>query len=1785
MEGRGIQSVAAVLGPLELLRRRLLDLTRRNSLLNFRHPKSSLRIIDELPDQLFSELSDGKKFVITPVPTPPKFNDAPEKIQDMYPERAGQRVRPDVVEWAKYCGIRTDFELPTVPTDEDNRHRDKKIQTLLYPEDLEAQLANIASTARTAMEESGVNILYLAFGFLSWKDQEETKPSLAPLMLLPVTISRTGIDSATRRYKYEIEYSGEDIEANISLIEKLRSDFSIELPSFEDEELPDAYIKRCRKILATQPDWKFHRQVTLGFFQFGKLLMYLDLDPANWPENHRIDAHDIISDILEGETGGTIEFAPVHPVDDLLPDTPEFQLVTEADSTQHSAIMDSAEGKNLVIEGPPGTGKSQTITNIIAVALNQGKSVLFVAEKLAALKVVKDRLDKLGLGLFCLELHSNRANKKRFYEDLRKRCEQPRERFNQSALTTKLADLQKSRIALNEYSALVNDQAPHLGISYHELFCRTVRLKELLESINPKPDTLRQSDTSKLNADWLTALESRVSRAKVFRTDILNKHGTMDAHPWSYLVPKSRNEGGADPVPEVQGWCASLRALKATSTPLAATGVSPGDLPLTTLSDIAKVQAELPEPKDMPLGPLARILKSEGEQTLLRAHAERELAFGAQYKHFASLYSSQYLLDSTWLGTVTDACTSLKPLPVNLLNVPWISALFIKDLISDYVSSQEEASRVLREVEAQLGIRAAAGIEVLKASAGALRCSITAPRRSLVLRYPGLEQVSDLKAVQALASELRVLNKAKERAELTFYFDLAKGDGAISAAAEILQGGGVFSFFDGQWRSANQLYKRICRSPSWFKSSRAKGNELAGLVALRTSVSEFVNNPKHSVLLGVGFKGLETKADDYVNLVTWYGEVKAALGQHGTHTAASLAMVNLPEQKLDALQRCSLSSGASVLDHAMSTIGAMRKNLSEAEVQAVIGDPISATSAASWLPGLQKALDVIVTGLLLKEEKISSIYESARLQLAHLTDQDRIRGRVNFGLEAQGAGPLNEHGQAVLRLMLRWGLTLWGSPTADALRETYLKSLGANRLATDYLSLMEFNRASAAEATAFNSLSERYQISFGPVSGEPQPRAARLDEMSMRLSSSLGQVLEWESWLVYTNAMHEIVELDLNLKSAARSYHRGEYTAEQLRGTIEFLYFNSHATVAKAAHPEFRNFETNVHESIRAKFAKLDEEVCLLHRQLIAARLMNREPPTGRGGRIVGDMTEMSLLSHNMGKQRPRTTMRQVMVKSGRAVQVLKPCFMMGPLSVAQFLKPGHINFDIIVMDEASQMRPEDAIGAIARGSQLIVVGDPNQLPPTTFFDHLEEDDGPADEELAVADKESILDMATPLFQPVRRLGWHYRSKHESLIAFSNKHFYNSSLMLFPSAHAKSDGLGIHFTYIKQGICADSVNVREAREVVLATIREIKRTGGKLSVGIVAMNIKQMKAISDEWDRQVRERPEMLEVVEKLGGGMEGEPFFIKNLETVQGDERDIIVLSMTYGPHSETSPEFHQRYGPINHPGGWRRLNVLFTRARRKMIVLSSMYSDGVTGTSRGAQALKGFLHYCETGRLQDQGVETGRPPANDFEEQVAAIVEQAGFKAVPQVGVCGYFVDIGVMHDAMPGKYLLGIECDGAPYHSVKSARDRDRLRESIIRDMGWEIHRVWSPDWFHRAPIEKKRLVAVLDRLRAALPEMKAPPVTAVAGESHGAKRDSGDLRRKLRELRGLIEVDLPDVPPGRRLLRDEVLEHLVTRKPTSYDEFTGFVPEALRKQVDPGEARTYLGAVLSLIDEYS
>lgn len=455
----------------------------------------------------------------------------------------------------------------------------------------------------------------------------------------------------------------------------------------------------------------------------------------------------------------------------------------------------------------------------------------------------------------------------------------------------------------------------------------------------------------------------------------------------------------------------------------------------------------------------------------------------------------------------------------------------------------------------------------------------------------------------------------------------------------------------------------------------------------------------------------------------------------------------------------------------------------------------------------------------------------------------------------------------------------------------------------------------------------------------------------------------------------------------------------------------------------------------------------------------------------------MSLIHKEHSKKKRHIAIRQLMTRASGAIAALKPCFMMSPMSVAQYLEPGSHEFDLIVMDEASQIRPEEALGAIGRARQLVVVGDPRQLPPTSFFDK-NADEADDEEDVGLQQSESILDAVLPLFAK-RRLRWHYRSRHQSLIAFSNAHFYDSNLVLFPSPHGESEEFGLSFRRVADGCFEDGVNTVEAGRVADFLAEQLLRRPAE-SVGVVSMNAKQAEAIEIALEALAKNDPEVAAAVDRAMKG--SEPLFLKNLERVQGDEREVIVISMTYGP-LVPGGRTPQRFGPINSATGWRRLNVLLTRSKKRMQVFSSMGAADVleSGTpSRGKSALRNFLEYCERGHLH-MSQATGREPDSAFEVAVMRRLADAGYTAEPQLGVGGFFLDLAVRDPDDPGRYLLAIECDGATYHSAKSARDRDRLRQEILENLGWRVHRIWSTDWFRNAEAQMTAVLKSLERER--------------------------------------------------------------------------------------------------------
>ncbi|MGO7423191.1 DUF3320 domain-containing protein, partial [Rhizobium ruizarguesonis] len=356
-----------------------------------------------------------------------------------------------------------------------------------------------------------------------------------------------------------------------------------------------------------------------------------------------------------------------------------------------------------------------------------------------------------------------------------------------------------------------------------------------------------------------------------------------------------------------------------------------------------------------------------------------------------------------------------------------------------------------------------------------------------------------------------------------------------------------------------------------------------------------------------------------------------------------------------------------------------------------------------------------------------------------------------------------------------------------------------------------------------------------------------------------------------------------------------------------------------------------------------------------------------------------------------------------------------------------------------------------------------------------EDDDG--QDGAQVSDIESILGLFSARGLPERMLRWHYRSRHQSLIAVSNSQFYDSKLFIIPSPYTAEAGMGLRFHHVPGGVFEDGVNKVEAKVVAEAIIRHALHSPD-LSLGVAAFSIKQRREIQDQLELLRRLNPQ----TEEFFHSHPSEPFFIKNLENVQGDERDVILISVAYAKNAQGF--MGMRFGPLGSEGGERRLNVLISRAKRRCEVYASITDEDIDlerGKGKGVFAFKLFLHYARTGRLS-MTQRTDRSMDSVFEEQVMAALQERGYQVHPQVGIAGFFIDLAVADEQVPGKYILGIECDGAAYHESRSARDRDRLRQAVLEDHGWNIYRIWSADWFQRPKAELERLVSAIERAKA-------------------------------------------------------------------------------------------------------
>ncbi|MFD4575683.1 DUF3320 domain-containing protein [Streptomyces sp. NPDC058417] len=640
---------------------------------------------------------------------------------------------------------------------------------------------------------------------------------------------------------------------------------------------------------------------------------------------------------------------------------------------------------------------------------------------------------------------------------------------------------------------------------------------------------------------------------------------------------------------------------------------------------------------------------------------------------------------------------------------------------------------------------------------------------------------------------------------------------------------------------------------------------------------------------------------------------------------------------------------------------------------------------------------------------------------------------------------------------------------------------------------------------------------------------ARAEELRRELAGSLstaesvltrldGDPFGPEAWTSCADALSRLRRYRLD--GLPDQLARREVSAEDFPAAMERAVLTAWVEHQLGGDHRLKPMRAVERDQLVERFQRADQDlVAAAHAEVIAACNTRRPRRTSVG--------QAAMIRREAGKQRLHMPVRHLLTQTRDVVRLVKPCFMMSPLTVSQFL-PSNFEFDVVIFDEASQVLPQDAVNSVYRGKALIVAGDQKQLPPTSFFSSGGGDVDDEWDEDATEGFESILDMckASGVLRGLP-LRWHYRSRHENLIAFSNHEFYDNSMVTFPGALEQGPDIGVEFfkadgVYDRGG---NSDNPVEAAKVAQRVIHHYD-TRPAHTLGVVALSKAQAESIEEAVQKARAARPDLDHHFTE--GRLDG--FFIKNLETVQGDERDVIILSVGYGP--DHRGKLLSMFGPINREGGWRRLNVAVTRARRRMEVISSFHGgDLPDSANKSVQHLKRFLQYAQHGPaiLQTQTADADAAPESPFEEQVIDVLRGWGYDMQPQVGVAGFRIDMAVRHPGAPGTYALGIECDGAMYHSSRAARDRDRLREAVLRDLGWRLHRIWGTDWYRNRRDAMARLRAAVEAACAEDPHaVREVPPGPQQGDSDGRAPESGESSAHAVDREPVQAAGLPVVP---------------------------------------------------------
>ncbi|MGR6808083.1 DUF3320 domain-containing protein [Sphaerotilus natans] len=1553
--------------------RKLLDLSLRNNLLNFRMGTRAVKVEAPQPAALEDLLARGT--TIRLLPRPDLMTGADGRSQSVHEGRTLEDLRRRHAEEVLERG-EVFIDLPK--------------------EDMETRLVELYRSARSALQEGGANTLFLALGFLHWHPDDKSATSYkAPLLLLPVKLERQSV-----RSHFSLSLLDDEPRFNATLAQMLHQDFRLSL-KIDENDLPrdesgldvKAVWDRVSAAVKDIRGWEVGTEVVLAQFSFAKYLMWKDLAErseqlrTNAVVRHLLDTprDPFVSDIafpdprrLDHEHSPAEIFCPL-----------------PADSSQLSAVMAASKGKDFVLIGPPGTGKSQTIANLIAQSLAEGRRVLFVSEKTAALDVVHRRLREVGLGEFCLELHSSKARKTDVLQQLQ-RAWDSRGEVDQAVWEREAQRLQVLKTHLNEHVERLH-RVHRNGLTLFDAIGQVVAAEERqIHRVALSWPTPEQHD-----AVELAALRELAARLKVHHGAIDDLH-SPDAREALALVGQGEWSPGwqknliesIDRVSEVvqrvdvaaQGW---VQVLGLSGLPM-------GRSVRMALATVARVVLQVPghDWRFMSRSDAAAVMQRlDGGMQQLARHAE-----------LSSPWQSQ------WCDEVLEEVRRVIPLLRRWqtlkaqLSVPWPRA------IGDTVGKGVALLLELQQTAGRLSTRYDAAIEQLNVA----------------------QLVRDWDKAEAAVWPLSALGKRKISQQVRA-LTIGTQEPAVEADLRLLA-------------RLRELKAELGELPvdsmvgvAW-QGARSDPARLAAVLRLQGILRAARQG---DVPVGLSMQGLEPIVD---------GLCGEALAQD-VERLQEMARLGGEIAGLSRLQSLPAEVWSGILSSDPDRLGAAVAFQSELATLVRRGSPghgHEVIARGDCGPAMRADLD----RLLARAQVERRLLEEG----AHLPD---LTGGLWAGLDTVAADV-----EAARRVLRSLGTVMDPLVSAGA---------AESAVRTGLASVLDGHRPGMASGTAARSYLETLETLAPAVEtllrwggGSDEVRSAwseqPLTAMAAQCDVLCQKAARLNAWCAWRRVSAEAWTSGLGpLVSAIEA---GGLPSAGIVPTFDAAYARWWLQEVVDRDEALRAFVSADHERRIEDFRALDERFTHLTRDLIRARLCSRLP-SPQGQRIG---SEWGVLRKEMVKKTKHLPLRTLIEKTPTAMTSLAPCLLMSPLSVAQYLATGANLFDLVVFDEASQIPVWDAIGAIARARQVVMVGDPRQLPPTSFFGRssgsaAEDDDAQMDDNVIPEDMESILDECLGANLPRINLSWHYRSRHESLIAFSNHHYYGGELVTFPSPVTEDQAVSFHpvpGVYARSGA---RTNLIEAQALVADLVGRLKTPGfvaSRQTIGVVTFNAQQQRLIEDLLDEARRQDPSL----EPYFAEAALEPVFVKNLESVQGDERDIMYFSTTYGP--DATGALSMNFGPMNKTGGERRLNVAVTRARQGLRVFSSLQPEQINlgrTQARGVRDLKHFLAFAQRGAATlgrgDQGSLGGHD--SPFEAAVAQALERRGWTLRTQVGVSSFRIDLAVVHPDAAGLYLTGIECDGATYHRSATARDRDRLREQVLRGLGWEIVRIWSTDWW--------------------------------------------------------------------------------------------------------------------------